>query len=86
MLNASRHLIIYKDSPDARNLYFGPFVSDRLAYDFMDALPTPRQGGNKVVKLLSPYTSDDAHLAVVAIMSQRSNGDLYENIRDIIAA
>lgn len=72
MKEQSQFIVIYKDSATARNQYYGPFVSDRMASDFMDTLPEPLNGGLKTYKSMSPYTYDEADLARDVVLRQRS--------------
>lgn len=85
MLTTTRHIVIYRDTLKDRNRYFGPFVSDTMAYDFCDALPTPLEGGYKYVKNLSPYNHEEARLAADVIIRRRRDGDLYNTICDIVS-
>lgn len=72
MKDQPQYVIIYKDHATARNRYYGPFVSDSLAEDFMSDLPEPLPGGLKVYKLVSPFTFDEARLASMEIMQSRN--------------
>lgn len=65
------HIVIYRDSKVSRPKYFGPFVSDSLAWAFHDKLPEPLEGGAKVVKAVSPYDHHEAELAAMAITRER---------------
>lgn len=71
MKGQSQWVVIYKDSTDARNLYFGPFVSDTLASTFMGSLPNPMAGGSKTYKQMSPFEYDEIRLACEYIMRAR---------------
>lgn len=84
MTHQARYMVIYKDGPDDRNRYFGPFVSITLSEQFLDLLPEPLPGGNKVWKPVEPYTQSDAVFAREAILRSRERKDLPEVIRDIV--
>ncbi len=74
MKTQSQYLVIYKDSAEARNKYFGPFTSVEMAEQFVSILPEPILGGVKTWNHISPYTHDEAMLAREVILRQRIHG------------
>lgn len=83
MTHQNRYMVIYKDGPDYRSRYFGPFVSITLAESFLTILPDPQPGGNKVWKPVEPYTASDAVFARDAILRARGNRDLADVLTEI---
>lgn len=64
-------LVNYKDSPDAQELHFGPFVSIQVASDFSSALPKPLKGGYKKYSTLQRFTHNEASTVTDLIMVGR---------------
>lgn len=66
------HMVYFKDARGTPSHFFGPFVSERLAYEFADELPEPQETGVKSVYPVSTYTFDEANLAAQEILSHRN--------------
>ncbi len=81
-----RFIVVYKDHATARNNYYGPFVSDAIADDFMRQLPEPLKGGAKVVKPLHTFTHYECDMAALEIIERRKQDQtvhhLVSNITD----
>lgn len=67
------YLVVYRDGPKAQNLYFGPFVNERIASEFMDELPAPLPGGIKTTRLTQPYSHTEAEQVYDNIVKLRHN-------------
>lgn len=80
MKSQSQYLVIYKDSTEARNKYFGPFSSVDMAEEFVETLPTPLIGGSKTWKHVSPYTHQEAVIARQSILRQRTHGSYLREL------
>ena len=72
-MNPSRYIVIYKDSPKALNIYFGPFVSVALCESVLAELPEPLSGGSKTYKQLSRFSSWEMHVAHKMILDIRQS-------------
>lgn len=71
MKNHPQYIVIYRDSTRARNRYYGPFISETMAERFVDCLPEPQQGGQKLYRLIRPFTFEECSLATMEIEQVR---------------
>lgn len=72
-MKPSTYLVMYRDSEGAKVRYFGPFVNQSIASEFVSALPDPQSGGFKQVTITQPYTSNEAELVKDVILRHRVN-------------
>lgn len=67
----TRYIVGYRDSPKARALYFGPFVSETVAEFFIAALPDPLEGGWTRIVPLQPFMVHEARTVAQLIERNR---------------
>lgn len=69
-MKPQQYLVCFSDAKGAKVHLYGPFVSERIAIEFMDDLPEPLNG-RKGVKPLSQFTHDETPLARDEILANR---------------
>ena len=71
MRKQSTYIAMYRDSPTARKMYFGPFVSVSIAADFVEGLPDPLPGGFKKFSQTQPFGLSDLRSLSALILNSR---------------
>jgi hypothetical protein len=66
-------MVGYRDSPKAKTLWFGTFVSESVADFFIAALPNPLEGGWVRTVLLQPFMAHEARTVAQMIERQRED-------------
>lgn len=69
---STRFIVGYRDNPKARPLYFGTFVSETMADKFIEALPTPLEGGWVRPVQLQPFSAHEVR-TVAEIIERKRN-------------
>jgi hypothetical protein len=72
MAKSPTYLVTYKDSANARTLYFGPFHSLDLAEEFSKGLPNPLKGGSKAYHVTQPFTFSETSIVTDLILVGRN--------------
>lgn len=67
-----QYLVIYKDSAKAKQRFFGPFVQPSIADNFASRLPSPLEGGHKIIKHTEPQTYDEATRVAFQLVAERT--------------
>lgn len=62
-MKPTSYLVVHRTTRSSPTLYFGPFVSEAIAYQFQSCLPVPASGGFSEVTVVQPFTSCEAHIA-----------------------
>lgn len=65
------HIVVYKDAPDAKERYFGPFASYSIAAFYKAALPRPEKGGWCNIHVTQPFTQHEGHIVSQKILAER---------------
>lgn len=73
----TRYIVGYRDSPKARTLYFGPFVSESVAEFFIAALPDTLPDGWTRVVALQPFMAHEARTVAQLIERQREKTPIH---------
>lgn len=66
-----RKIVIFQDCKHSAPAYFGPFVSDTIADQFVRDLPDPQEGGRVVVRTLEEYGRNDVIAIRASILAMR---------------
>ena len=65
------YMVSFKDNPHSQTLHFGPFASVEKSDEFINELPTPRQGGFKRRSIVQPYMHSDMSVIRRLILASR---------------
>lgn len=71
-MRGTQYLVVYKDSKGAKQRFFGPFVQPSIAQDFAEHLPSPLEGGHKLIKHTEPQTFSEAQRVAFQLVSDRT--------------
>jgi hypothetical protein len=70
-MRSASFIVGFKDGPDKRIKYFGPFVSQSIADYFRASLPMPQKGGWCRSRRLEPFSAHDGRKVTELVLSER---------------